>query len=156
MMFADDPAANWYQCISTQYFNYMPQPTRNDAAWQQYCMMMVILMVTGHNGHKPKRPQPKVPQTETVTNRNGHRPISTQYIFDKMHSFSLCPFRFVDVSVCGPLGLWPFRCVAFSVWGHFGLWPFGLWPFRLWPCKFWSFKFVSVMTRNHLDYDREI
>ena len=30
--------------------------------------------VTGHNGHKPKRPQPKRPQTETATNRNGHRP----------------------------------------------------------------------------------
>ena len=31
-------------------------------------------LVTGHNGHKPKRPQPKRPQTETATNRNGHRP----------------------------------------------------------------------------------
>ena len=31
-------------------------------------------MVTGHNGHKPKRPQPNRPQTETATNRNGHRP----------------------------------------------------------------------------------
>ena len=31
-------------------------------------------MVTGHNGHKPKWPQPKRPQTETATNRNGHRP----------------------------------------------------------------------------------
>ena len=30
--------------------------------------------VTGHNGHKPKRPQPKRPQTETATNRNGHKP----------------------------------------------------------------------------------
>ena len=30
-------------------------------------------MVTGHNGHKPKRPQPKRPQTETATNRNGHK-----------------------------------------------------------------------------------
>ena len=30
--------------------------------------------VTGHNGHKRKRPQPKRPQTETATNRNGHKP----------------------------------------------------------------------------------
>ena len=30
--------------------------------------------VTGHNGHKPKRPQPKRPQTGTATNRNGHKP----------------------------------------------------------------------------------
>ena len=30
--------------------------------------------VTGHNGHKPKRPQPKRPQTEKATNRNGHKP----------------------------------------------------------------------------------
>ena len=34
----------------------------------------VIELVTGHNGHKPKRPQPKRPQTETATNRNGHKP----------------------------------------------------------------------------------
>ena len=33
----------------------------------------VIFKVTGHNGHKPKRPQPKRPQTETATNRNGHK-----------------------------------------------------------------------------------
>ena len=30
--------------------------------------------VTGHNGHKPKWPQPKRPQTGTATNRNGHKP----------------------------------------------------------------------------------
>ena len=30
--------------------------------------------LTGHNGHKPKRPRPKRPQTETATNRNGHKP----------------------------------------------------------------------------------
>ena len=30
--------------------------------------------ITGHNGYKPKRPQPKRPQTETATNLNGHRP----------------------------------------------------------------------------------
>ena len=29
---------------------------------------------SGHNGHKPKRPKPKRPQTETATNRNGHKP----------------------------------------------------------------------------------
>ena len=34
----------------------------------------LIWRVTGHNGHKPKRPQPKRPQTETATNRNGHKP----------------------------------------------------------------------------------
>ena len=44
---------------------------------------MVLCMVTGHNGHKPKRPQPKRPQTEgpqteTATNRNGHRPKQPQ------------------------------------------------------------------------------
>ena len=46
-------------------------------------------VVTGHNGHKlkwpqPKRPQtetatnPKRPQTETVTNPNGHKPEQPQ------------------------------------------------------------------------------
>ena len=34
---------------------------------------MLYNRVTGHNGHKPKRPQPKRPQTETATNRNGHK-----------------------------------------------------------------------------------
>ena len=29
---------------------------------------------SGHNGHKPKRPKPKRPQTEMATNRNGHKP----------------------------------------------------------------------------------
>ena len=33
---------------------------------------------SGHNGHKPKRPKPKRPQTETATNRNGHRPEGPQ------------------------------------------------------------------------------
>ena len=30
--------------------------------------------LTGHNGPKPKRPQPKRPQTGMATNRNGHKP----------------------------------------------------------------------------------
>ena len=34
----------------------------------------VGVVVTGHNGHKPKRPQPKRPQTETAKNSNGHKP----------------------------------------------------------------------------------
>ena len=33
---------------------------------------------SGHNGHKPKWPKPKRPQTETATNRNGHRPKRSQ------------------------------------------------------------------------------
>ena len=37
-------------------------------------IQIYVEMVTGHNGHKPKRPQPKRPQTETATNRNGHKP----------------------------------------------------------------------------------
>ena len=36
--------------------------------------MLVYRLDSGHNGHKPKRPQPKRPQTWTATNRNGHRP----------------------------------------------------------------------------------
>ena len=40
---------------------------------------VVVIWVTGHNGHKAKRPQPKHQKTETATNwnahnRNGHRP----------------------------------------------------------------------------------
>ena len=39
----------------------------------------LVQMVSGHNGHKPKRPnlnglKPKRPQTEMAINRNGHRP----------------------------------------------------------------------------------
>ena len=34
----------------------------------------ISLPVTGHNGHKPKRPQPKRPQTGKATDRNGHKP----------------------------------------------------------------------------------
>ena len=37
-------------------------------------IQIYVEMVTGHNGHKPKRPQPKRPQTETATNRNSHKP----------------------------------------------------------------------------------
>ena len=36
--------------------------------------MLGKIPVTGQNDHKPKRPQPKQPQTETVTDRDGHRP----------------------------------------------------------------------------------
>ena len=44
-----------------------------------YSEMWMVITVTGHNGHKLKRPQPKRPQTgtattETATNRNGHKP----------------------------------------------------------------------------------
>ena len=34
----------------------------------------LVQMDSGHNGHKPKRPKPKRPQTGTATNRNGHKP----------------------------------------------------------------------------------
>ena len=34
----------------------------------------ISLADSGHNGQKPKRPKPKRPQTETDTNRNGHKP----------------------------------------------------------------------------------
>ena len=33
-------------------------------------------MGSGHNGHKPKRP--KQPQTETATDREGHKPKRSQ------------------------------------------------------------------------------
>ena len=51
--------------------------TSNDLRKKSYIKSTswaVLWLVTGHNGHKPKRPQPKRPQTETATNRNGHRP----------------------------------------------------------------------------------
>ena len=41
---------------------------------QSLSLTAVHCRVTGHNGHKPKWPQPKRPQTETATNRNGHKP----------------------------------------------------------------------------------
>ena len=90
------------QCSFAKYIRKCP-----------YCLICVALSyilnsyshihttVTGHNGHKPKRPQPKRPQTETATNRCGRS--------------GLWPFRFVAVSVCGRLGF-----------GRSGLWP--LWP----------------------------
>ena len=40
--------------------------------------MLVYRLDSGHNGHKPKWPQPKRPQTGTATNRNGHRPTRPQ------------------------------------------------------------------------------
>ena len=49
---------------------------------------------------------------------------------------SLC-IKFILDDLC-PFSLWPFRFVAVQVCGRFGLWPFRLWPFR----------FVAVMTRN--------
>ena len=39
-----------------------------------YHRKIILQKDSGHNGHKPKRPKPKRPQTETATNRNGHRP----------------------------------------------------------------------------------
>ena len=51
----------------------------------------IIPKVSGHTGHKPKRPKPKRPQTEKATNRKGHK-----------------PKRSVAVSVCGRSGLWPY------------------------------------------------
>ena len=36
-------------------------------------MMYLCIPDSGHNGHKPKRPKPKRPQTGTVTDRNGHK-----------------------------------------------------------------------------------
>ena len=45
--------------------------------------MIHLETVSGHHGHKPKRPQRKRPQTETATdqkatNRNGHKQEQTQ------------------------------------------------------------------------------
>ena len=42
-----------------------------------------LTRVTGHNGHKPKRPQPKRPQpkrpqTKKATDRNGQKPKQPQ------------------------------------------------------------------------------
>ena len=42
-------------------------------------LAMVFLTDSGHNGHKPKRPKLKRPQTKmattgTATDRNGHKP----------------------------------------------------------------------------------
>ena len=47
---------------------------RNGPVEYAQCLIYSIPKVTGHNGHKPKRPQPKRPQTETATNLDGHRP----------------------------------------------------------------------------------
>ena len=67
----------------------MSQNTRIDATVSIALALMhlshIDCMVTGHNGHKPKRPQtgtaidrnghkPKRPQTGTATDRNGHKP----------------------------------------------------------------------------------
>ena len=38
------------------------------------CNTCLFYSVSGHNGHKPKRPKPKRPQTETATDQNGHKP----------------------------------------------------------------------------------
>ena len=54
--------------------------TSQDMVWQKLDQAYFGLpqsihsWVTGHNGHKPKRPQPKRPQTEMAKNRNGHKP----------------------------------------------------------------------------------
>ena len=40
--------------------------------------LYIFAKVSGHNGHKPKRPKPKRTQTETDTDRNGHKPKRTQ------------------------------------------------------------------------------
>ena len=47
---------------------------RNGPVEYAQCLIYSIPKVTGHNGHKPKRPQPKRPQTETATNLDGHWP----------------------------------------------------------------------------------
>ena len=39
-----------------------------------FCEITPRRQVTGHNGHNPKRPQPKRPQTGMATDRNGHKP----------------------------------------------------------------------------------
>ena len=43
----------------------------NGGYWRRGC---VLESDSGHNGHKPKQPKPKRPQTKMATNRNGHRP----------------------------------------------------------------------------------
>ena len=36
-------------------------------------MHAIVAQDSGHNGHKPNRPKPKRPQTETATDRNGQK-----------------------------------------------------------------------------------
>ena len=117
----------------------------------------VSMADSGHNGHKAKRPKPKRPQTETATNRNGHRPkrpqtetatnrnghkpkrlfkperpqTGTATNTNIFRYYMLVGFRFVAVPVYGRSGLWPFCFVALSVCGRFGCGRFGMWP--LWP-----------------------
>ena len=42
--------------------------------WKTSKTIRYLYRVTGHNGHKPKRQQPKRPQTGKATNRNGRKP----------------------------------------------------------------------------------
>ena len=70
---------NWCVASLLQIKAYGFHPLRaTDALWDEITGSTLdqnlIAGVTGHNGHKPKRPQPKRPQTETATNRNGHKP----------------------------------------------------------------------------------
>ena len=118
---------------------------------------LVKVMVTGHNGHKPKRPQPKRPQTETATNRNGHRPErpqtetatdrnghkperpQTETATDRNGHKPKRPQTGTATNRNRHNYIWfsglqmcvPFRFVAVSVCGRFGFGRFGLWP--LWP-----------------------
>ena len=57
-------------------YKYEMNPTRTVGATERTQLRCAggIITDSGHNGHKPKRPKPKRPQTETATNRNGHRP----------------------------------------------------------------------------------
>ena len=43
-----------------------------------YSYWLVHPKVSGLNGYKPEWPQPKRPQTETATTRNGHKPTRSQ------------------------------------------------------------------------------
>ena len=81
----------------------------------------IALVVTGHNGHKPKRPQPERPQTGTATNRNGHKPKRPQ-AGTATNRNGHKPKRPQTETVTNRNG---------HKRGRFGFGRFGLWP--LWP-----------------------
>ena len=101
---------NYYECNSSKFVSEGRRCVQcwlcllaSIWTWLQHTSMINACRcprVSGHNGHKPKRPKPKRPQRErpqtgTATNRNGLWP------------FRFVAFRFVAVSVCGHYDLLP-------------------------------------------------
>ena len=71
---ADDLKIHRDRCgVTLMYSKLMSTPNKN--AW---CAVQIFKKVTGHNGHKPKRPQTERPQTGTATIQKGHRPKRAQ------------------------------------------------------------------------------